>query len=224
MATSWRVTTNDRSGIDRRFCAKVRQMSEPGARCFGEGDVLYSAYHDTEWGRPVHGDQELFERLVLEGFQSGLSWLTVLRKRSNFREAFANFDAHRISAFTTDDVDRLMLDAGIIRNRRKIEATVANAQALTRLHADHGSLDELFWSHAPAPRAHQPASFAAVPTTTPESLALSKALKAVGFTFIGPTTAYAAMQACGLVNDHLATCPAMTGGTPALADPRDTLS
>ncbi len=188
-------------------------MSTSGLRCFGEGDALYEEYHDTEWARPVHGDQALFERLVLEGFQSGLSWLIVLRKRAAFRLAFAGFDPALLGAFGTADVDRLMLDASLIRNRRKIDAAITNARALTRMQAGGRSMDQLVWSHAPAPRTHQPDSFTDVPATTPESVALSKALKSAGFVFIGPTTAYAAMQACGLVNDHLATCP-VTGDLP----------
>ncbi|GII98936.1 DNA-3-methyladenine glycosylase I [Sediminihabitans luteus] len=178
------------------------------ARCFGDDDPLYSAYHDDEWGVPVHGESALFERIALEGFQSGLSWLTVLRKRPAFREVFAGFDPDAVAAFTADDVDRLLLDARIIRNRAKVEATVGNARALVAMHAAGETLDALFWSFAPSSRPDvAPASFAEVPAQTPESLALSKALKARGFRFVGPTTMYAAMQACGVVDDHLATCP-----------------
>jgi DNA-3-methyladenine glycosylase I len=176
-------------------------------RCFGDGDPLYEAYHDTEWGVPVHGESELLERLALEGFQSGLSWLTVLRKRPAFREVFAGFDAEAIAGFTDDDVAGLLLDARIIRNRQKIEATVANARSLVVLHEAGRTLDELVWSFAPPPRTERPRSSGEVPGSTPESVALAKALKKAGFRFVGPTTAYATMQACGLVDDHLATCP-----------------
>ncbi len=180
----------------------------PAGRCFGDGDALYSAYHDEEWGVPVHGEQALLERIALEGFQSGLSWITVLRKRPAFREVFEGFDPERVAAFGADDVERLLLDARIIRNRMKIEATIDNARAVVALHDSGRTLDELFWSFAPDPAGRvRHASFGDVPATTAESKALSKALKKEGFRFIGPTTAYAAMQACGLVDDHLATCP-----------------
>ncbi|RPF23361.1 DNA-3-methyladenine glycosylase I [Myceligenerans xiligouense] len=183
-----------------------------GARCFGDGDPLYEAYHDTEWGLPVHGEAALFERIALEGFQSGLSWITVLRKRPAFREVFHEFDPVAVAAFTEQDVDRLLGDARIIRNRMKIEATVANARALVALHAGGRTLDELFWSFAPDDAVRErPAVWTDVPAQTPGSKALSKALKKEGFRFVGPTTMYAAMQACGLVDDHLATCPAVAG-------------
>lgn len=179
-----------------------------GPRCFGDGDPLYEAYHDTEWGRPVHGETALFERITLEGFQSGLSWITVLRKRPAFREVFHEFDPVAVAAFTERDIERLLTDARIIRNRRKIEATVANARALVTMHADGRTLDELFWSFAPDDAGRErPAVWTNVPAHTPGSKALSKALKKEGFRFVGPTTMYAAMQACGLVDDHLATCP-----------------
>ncbi|MFE0673903.1 DNA-3-methyladenine glycosylase I [Streptomyces sp. NPDC058867] len=165
----------------------------------------YVAYHDDEWGRPVHGDDALFERLSLEAFQSGLSWITILRRRPGFRAAFAGFGIEKVAAFTDEDRDRLLADAGIIRNRAKIDATLANARVL----ADwtDGELDELIWSHAPEP-GPAPETLADVPAITPASKALSKALKARGLRFVGPTTAYALMQACGLVNDHLADCAA----------------
>ncbi|MFC7876963.1 DNA-3-methyladenine glycosylase I [Isoptericola sp. NPDC057391] len=185
----------------------------PAARCFGDGDPLYEEYHDTEWGVPVHGEAALLERIALEGFQSGLSWITVLRKRPAFREVFAEFEPEKVAALTPDDVERLLGDARIIRNRQKIEATIGNARAVLALHDDGRTLDELFWSFAPEPRASRLASWQAVPAATDESRAMAKALKAAGFRFFGPTTAYAAMQACGLVDDHLATCPAVTGGT-----------
>lgn len=180
-------------------------------RCFGDDDPLYAAYHDDEWGRPVHGEAELLERIALEGFQSGLSWLTVLRKREAFREVFAGFDPERVAAMTPADVERLLGDARIIRNRAKIEATIANGRAVLALHESGRTLDELFWSFAPPPRAERLPAWSNIPATTDESKALAKALKAEGFRFFGPTTAYAAMQACGLVDDHLATCPVVTG-------------
>ncbi len=153
----------------------------------------------------MHGDVPLLERITLEAFQSGLSWLTILRKREAFRSAFAGFDPEVVAGYGEPDVLRLMADAGIVRNRRKIEATITNARALLQLQDAGGSLDELVWSFAP-PARDRPASLADVPAVTPESTALSKALKANGFVFVGPTTMYAAMQACGLVDDHLADC------------------
>ena len=175
-------------------------------RCFGDGDPLYERYHDEEWGVPVRDERALFERISLEAFQSGLSWITVLRKREAFRAAFAGFDPEVVARFGPDDVERLLLDAGIIRNRAKIEATIANARALLELGAAGASLPELVWSFAPPPRPEPVAQLADLPASTPESVALAKALKARGFRFVGPTTAYAAMQACGLVDDHVAGC------------------
>jgi DNA-3-methyladenine glycosylase I len=177
-------------------------------RCpWGLSTEDYVRYHDEEWGRPVHGDQALFERLCLEAFQSGLSWLTILRKREAFRAAFAGFDIARVAAFGDDDVARLMADAGIVRNRRKIDAAIANARAASAL--GDGGLTELLWSFAPDPATRPaPRTLADVPATTPESTALAKELKRRGFVFVGPTTAYAAMQACGLVDDHLEGCVA----------------
>jgi DNA-3-methyladenine glycosylase I len=170
----------------------------------------YVAYHDDEWGRPVHGDVPLFERLTLEAFQSGLSWLTILRKRENFRTAFSGFDPTAVAAFDARDVERLMADVGIVRNRRKIEAAVTNARALSGLIEEEGSgaLDRLVWSFAPDPEPARPraARLDELAGSTTASVALSKALKRAGFTFVGPTTMYAAMQACGLVDDHLAGC------------------
>ncbi|MGW1794839.1 DNA-3-methyladenine glycosylase I [Streptomyces sp. NPDC001984] len=165
----------------------------------------YVAYHDEEWGRPVHGDDALFERLSLEAFQSGLSWITILRRRPGFRTAFADFRIEKVAAFTDDDRERLLADAGIIRNRAKIDATLANARVLADWEA--GELDDLIWSHAPDPAARPaPETVSDVPAVTPESTALSKALKKRGLRFVGPTTAYALMQACGLVDDHLVAC------------------
>ncbi|MEU8654447.1 DNA-3-methyladenine glycosylase I [Streptomyces sp. NPDC048737] len=165
----------------------------------------YMTYHDEEWGRPVHGDQALFERLSLEAFQSGLSWITILRRRTGFRTAFADFEIDAVAAFTDEDRTRLLADTGIIRNRAKIDATLANARVLAGW--SPGDLDELIWSHAPdAATRPVPKILADVPAVTPESTALSKALKKRGLRFVGPTTAYALMQACGLVDDHLAAC------------------
>jgi DNA-3-methyladenine glycosylase I len=164
----------------------------------------YVEYHDNEWGRSVHGETALFERLCLEAFQSGLSWITILRRRENFRRAFDGFDPVRIAAYGDADVERLLADAGIIRNRAKVLAVIANARALQEL--DGTTLDSLIWGFAPDPAPAAPKSLADVPTVTPESTALAKELKRKGFRFVGPTTAYALMQACGLVNDHLTDC------------------
>lgn len=177
-----------------------------GKRCFGEGDPLYEHYHDTEWGYPVTDEHGVYERLCLEAFQAGLSWRTVLHKREAFRTAFAGFDPNRVARYTQRDTERLMRDAGIIRNRGKIEAAIGNAKAVLELHDGGGSLVALIWSFAP-PRARAPCSHAEVPATTPQSEALSKTLRKLGFRSVGPTTAYAMMQAIGLVNDHLAACP-----------------
>ncbi|GHJ10344.1 DNA-3-methyladenine glycosylase I [Micromonospora humidisoli] len=177
-------------------------------RCaWGASTPDYAIYHDTEWGRPLRGDDALFERLTLEAFQSGLSWLTILRKRQAFRLAFADFRIERVAAFGDADVTRLLADAGIVRNRAKIEAAIANARAALTL---PDGLSALLWSYAPPPRPARPGSFAEVPASTPESVALAKALKKQGFRFVGPTTAYALMQATGMVDDHLAGCHAGT--------------
>ncbi|GHE51249.1 DNA-3-methyladenine glycosylase I [Streptomyces cellulosae] len=168
----------------------------------------YLAYHDEEWGRPVHGDDALFERLSLEAFQSGLSWITILRRRPGFRAAFADFRIADVAAFTDADRERLLTDAGIIRNRAKIDATLANARVLATWNC--GDLDTLIWSHAPETPGPAPHTLADVPAVTTESTALAKTLKKEGLRFVGPTTAYALMQACGLVNDHLETCAART--------------
>jgi len=170
-------------------------------RCWESKDPAYNAYHDEEWGRPVTDERGLYERLCLEGFQSGLSWLTILRKRENFRAAFAGFDPEAVARFGERDVERLLADAGIVRHRGKIEATIANAGATVALSEAGPPLEELVWEY----RSDGPA-----PTTwaaqTPASVELSKRLRAAGFRFVGPTTVYAAMQACGVVNDHLASC------------------
>ncbi|MFV0285262.1 MAG: DNA-3-methyladenine glycosylase I [Demequina sp.] len=175
-------------------------------RCFGNGDPLYEAYHDHEWAVPVHGDAALLERIVLEGAQSGLSWVTILRKREGYRAAFAGFEPHAVAAFGEEDVARLMEDTGIVRNRRKIESAIVNARAVVALQDAGESLDALFWSFAPEAPPAVPATWGDVPASTPESVALAKELKRRGFVFVGPTTMYAAMQACGLVNDHVEGC------------------
>ena len=175
------------------------------SRCFGDGDPLYAAYHDDEWGAPVTDERGLFERVSLEAFQSGLSWLTILRKREAFRAAFADFEPDAVARFGARDVERLLGDAGIVRNRAKIDATIANARATVDLRDAGTPLHELVWSHRP-PARPAPASFADIPVHVPEAVALAKALKKAGFRFVGPTTVYAAMEACGLVNDHIASC------------------
>ena len=173
-------------------------------RCWWGGSTPdYAAYHDEEWGRPVRDDRGIYERMVLEGFQSGLSWLTILRKRESFRAAFANFEIERVARFGERDLERLLGDAGIVRHRGKIEAAIANAKAAAALDRP---LSELVWSFAPPRRRRAPRSLDDLPAVTPESTALSKELKKRGFRFVGPTTAYATMQACGLVNDHIAGC------------------
>ncbi len=174
-------------------------------RCWWGSGPEYLDYHDREWGRPVLDDDRLYETLVLEGFQSGLSWLTILRKRETFREAFAGFRIERVARFAAGDVNRLLGDAGIVRNRRKIEAAIENAKAAAALGAGGGSLSELVWLHRPR-RHRAPRSTADLAAHTAESKALARDLKANGFRFVGPTTVYALMQACGIVNDHLVGC------------------
>jgi DNA-3-methyladenine glycosylase I len=166
----------------------------------------YVAYHDDEWGRPVVDDVRLYEKLCLEGFQSGLSWLTILRKRPAFRDAFAGFDPSVVARFDERDVERLLADAGIVRHRGKIDATIANARATLAVQDELGSLAALVWSFEPERSRPAPARLGDVAATTPESTALSKALKRRGFRFVGPTTAYAAMQSLGIVDDHLEGC------------------
>jgi DNA-3-methyladenine glycosylase I len=164
-------------------------------------DPLLMSYYDTEWGMPVRDEQGLFERISLEAFQSGLSWATILRKRPAFRQAFDGFAPDVVGEYDARDVERLMADAGIVRNRRKIEATITNARATVRLREDGGLVD-LVWSFQPA-ETPAPTSYAEVPTTSPESVALSKALRGKGFTFVGPTTMFALMEAVGIVDTHL---------------------
>jgi DNA-3-methyladenine glycosylase I len=187
-------------------------------RCaWGAAPPDYRAYHDDEWGRPVGDDVRLYEKLCLEGFQSGLSWLTILRKRDGFRRAFAGFDAAKVARFGARDVQRLLNDASIVRHRGKIEAAIANAKATLAVQDDRGSLAALVWSFEPSGRRRAPRAFADLVSTTPESTALSKELKRYGFRFVGPTTAYAAMQSLGLVNDHLVGCAARSVCTEARA-------
>lgn len=189
--------------------------SDGRSRCgWGAGPEDYRRYHDEEWGRPVRGERGLYERITLEAFQSGLSWLTILRKREAFRAAFDGFDADVVAGYGETDVARLLADPGIVRNRAKVLAAVTNARAVVALRDRvEGGLDALVWSFAPDPSARPaPRSLADVPAITPESTALARALKSSGFVFVGPTTAYAAMQACGLVDDHLSGCLARGAG------------
>jgi DNA-3-methyladenine glycosylase I len=179
-------------------------LPEP-VRCWTSADPLYLAYHDNEWGRPVTDERGLLERLCLEGFQSGLSWLTILRKRDGFRSAFRNFDPELVARFGNHDVERLLGDAGIVRHRGKIEAALANARATLALRDTDTPLDVLVWSHRPE-RHSSPRGDGDWRAPSPESVALSKALKRAGFKFVGATTVYSTMQACGVVNDHLVAC------------------
>ncbi|MDR1078279.1 MAG: DNA-3-methyladenine glycosylase I [Propionibacteriaceae bacterium] len=178
----------------------------PERRCFGGDSALYQAYHDWEWGQPVHGDTEWFERLSLEGFSSGLSWLTVLRKRDSLRQAFAGFDPARVAAFGQNDVERLLGDPGVIRSRAKITGAIGNARVLLDYQAHGGSLDELVWGHRPAQH-HPPARAEEHPAQSPESEALASQLRRLGFRWLGPVNVYAAMEACGVINNHLPDCP-----------------
>ncbi len=177
-------------------------------RCWGTGDPLMEAYHDAEWGSPVHDDRQLFEHLALDSFQAGLSWRTILYKRENFRFAFEGFDIERVAGYGAPEVRRLMRDRGIVRNRQKIESTIGNARASLRVIGEYGSLDAFLWSFIEGGQALGAAarSWSSVRTTSPESDALSLALKAMGFRFVGSTICYAFMQAVGMVNDHLVGC------------------
>jgi DNA-3-methyladenine glycosylase I len=177
-------------------------------RCWGDGDPLFERYHDEEWGFPVLDERGLFEKLALETFESGVSWRTILAKREAFRAAFAGFHADAVARFGDTDVERLLADQDIVRNRAKIEATLANARATVGLRATSEPLDALIRAHAPAPPEQPPVIWADVPATVPETVALARALKRSGFRLVGRTTLYALMQACGLVDDHLAECPA----------------
>jgi DNA-3-methyladenine glycosylase I len=184
------------------------------SRCAWAGvDEEYQRYHDEEWGTALHGDRALFEKISLEGFQAGLSWITILRRRERFRTAFRRFDIPSVAAMTPGEVDDLMLDAGIIRNRAKIESTISNARITLALQEasagtgrDEEALDRLLWGFAPPPRARPLGSLDEVPAVTPESTAMSAALRALGFRFVGPTTLYALMQSSGMVDDHVAGC------------------
>jgi DNA-3-methyladenine glycosylase I len=182
--------------------ARVRCAWIDESRLAADDFILYRDYHDTEWGQPLRDSAALFERISLEAFQSGLSWLIILRKRENFRRAFGGFDVERVARYTDKDIARLMADTGIVRNRAKVEATISNARAAADLDVD---LSELLWSFAP-PRKPRPADVSQVPAVTPESTAMAKELKRRGFRFVGPTTAYALMQATGMVDDHTADC------------------
>jgi DNA-3-methyladenine glycosylase I len=193
--TDWQAMGAERGDDGRRRCGW----------CLSTAD--YVAYHDDEWGRPVVDDVRLYEKLCLEGFQSGLSWLTILRKREGFRRAFHGFEPEVVARFGPDDVERLLQDPAIVRHRGKIEATIANARATLATQEQHGSLASLVWAHEPTRRGRPaPARLGDIPSTTPESAALAKALKRLGFRFLGPTTVYAAMQSLGVVNDHLEGC------------------
>jgi DNA-3-methyladenine glycosylase I len=178
------------------------------SRCFGGDDPLYAAYHDSEWGVPCHDDTALFERLLLEGFQAGLAWITILRKREHFRRAFHNFDAERIATYTGDDIARLMADPGIVRNRLKVAGAVKNARAFLQIQREADSFDAYVWGFTGGKILRHPTGFTreTLPASTPESDALSKDLKKRGFTFVGSTICYAFMQSVGMVDDHLVTC------------------
>lgn len=206
-------------GERRALGPGLRRGPDGRPRCAWAGDDAgYLAYHDHEWGVPVTDDRVLFEKLCLEGFQAGLSWLTILRKRPAFRRAFAGFDPEVVARFDSRDVERLLGDGSIVRNRAKIEATVTNARCLLELTAAGGSLAAHVWSFAPTPRPPRPTTPAQVPVTTPEATALAADLKARGWRFVGPTTAYAFFQAMGLVDDHLAGCVAPRRSPPSRGD------
>ena len=176
-------------------------------RCWWCGtDPLYVAYHDEDWGRPVRDERELFEKLILDGAQAGLAWITILRKREGYRRAFEGFDPVRIAAYGDDDVARLLADPGIVRNRQKVAAAIGNAKALLAMHEAGETLSDLVWSHQPAARAGALAPTDELPVTSPEAIALSKALQHRGWKFVGPTIVYAFMQAVGVIDDHIAGC------------------
>ena len=216
---------SDKAATDALFAdplpAGLKLGADGRARCFWCGDdPLYQAYHDTEWGRPCTDDRYLFEKICLEGFQSGLSWLTILRKREGFRAAFAGFDAGKMAAFTDSDVERLLQNAGIVRHRAKIQSAINNARCVLRLKEEAGSLAAFLWRYEQKaetrPAAITRESLATV-TRSAESEALSKALKKRGWSFVGPTTLYAMMQAVGLVNDHYEGCSCRTAALEARA-------
>ena len=191
---------------------EIIQIVDGIARCWwAAGSDLYSRYHDEEWGRPTSDDRWIFEKLSLEGFQAGLSWLTILKKRENFRKAFANFDFHKVARFNSRSVTRLLGDAGIVRHRGKIESTINNAKRALELQAEFGSLAAFVWQYEPSTKSRPKKvtrSSLMKMAVTPESTALSKELKRRGWSFVGPTTMYAFMQAAGIVNDHMAGCDA----------------
>jgi DNA-3-methyladenine glycosylase I len=185
----------------------LREGEDGRIRCWWPGaDPDYLRYHDEDWGTPMHGDRELFELLCLEGFQAGLSWITILRKRPAFRAAFDGFDPETVAAYGDEDVARLMADAGIVRNRAKVEATIGNARALLELQDGGATLDELVWTEGAHPARPRPRQIGDIPAATPEATALSKRLKRLGFTFVGPTIVYAFLQSAGIVDDHLVGC------------------
>jgi DNA-3-methyladenine glycosylase I len=185
----------------------IRVCADGAARCWWCGDdPLYQRYHDNEWGKPLHGEDAVYEKLALEGMQAGLSWITILRKRENFRAAFAGFRIATVAEFGERDVARLLADAGIVRNRAKIEAAIGNARAARAMLERGESLDALCWSFAPPPRGRLLTPDDEIAATTPASVALSKALLQRGFRFVGPTTMYALMQSSGMVNDHIRGC------------------
>jgi DNA-3-methyladenine glycosylase I len=188
--------------------AEILVGDDERPRCGWIGtDPAYRRYHDEEWGTPLHGDRPLFEKICLEGFQAGLSWITILRRRPGFRESFDGFDIDTVAAYGEEDVERLMADDRIIRNRAKVLAAIGNARVTVDLVRDHpGALDELIWSFAPSAPRPRPRTWADIPAVTAESEALSAALRKLGFRFVGPTTMYALMQSAGLVDDHLTGC------------------
>jgi len=196
-----------RGAASARLADGLQRGADGVVRCWWCGDAEdYVRYHDTEWGLPVRDDVRLFEKLSLEGFQAGLSWITILRKREAFRAAFAGFEPARVARFGARDVTRLLKDAGIVRHRGKIEAVINNARCYDSLCGEFGSLATFIWSHRPSPAPQAPKGRGAIPAVTAESTAMSKALKARGWKFVGPTTMYALFQAMGLVNDHLVGC------------------
>jgi DNA-3-methyladenine glycosylase I len=209
------------SGVNEASQSSLVVGPDGRSRCrWANSAPEFLAYHDDEWGRPVRDDRGLYEKLCLEAFQSGLSWITILRKRDAFRAAFAGFEIDRVAAFGPGDVKRLLADAGIVRNRAKIDAAIANARAAIELRDSDESLSELLWCFAPGGDRPAPRTFDDVPSTTDESKGLARELKRRGFRFVGPTTAYALMQACGLVNDHLEGC-AVRDAVEAERRPRD---
>lgn len=188
--------------------AELAGSDDGRIRCgWAAHDPEYRRYHDEEWGTPLHGDRALFEKISLEGFQAGLSWITILKRRPGFRDVFDGFDIATVAGYDDGDVARLLADARIIRNRAKVLATIGNARVAAELVRDRpGALDELVWSHAPASTRPRPVAWADIPAVTPESEQLSRTLRGLGFRFVGPTTMYALMQSAGLVDDHLAGC------------------